>query len=65
MSSLEINADAQTQMSIVDMNGKVVGTQTLNSGSNSVSTSNLATGVYMASFTNDKGQKATVKFVKN
>ena len=63
-SSLEIYADAQTQMSIVDMNGKVVGTQTLNSGSNSVSTSNLATGVYMASFTNDKGQKATVKFVK-
>ncbi len=63
--SLQIEADAQTQMSIVDMNGKVVGKQVLNSGSNSVNTSSFAAGIYMASFTNEKGQKATVKFVKN
>ena len=63
-SSLQINADKQTQMSIVDMNGKVIGQETLTSGSNTVSISSFATGIYMASFTNDKGQKATVKFVK-
>lgn len=64
-SSLQIQADTQTQMSIVDMNGKIIGTQKLQSGSNTVNTATLATGIYMASFTNDKGQKATVKFVKN
>ncbi len=64
-STLQIDADAQTQMSIVDMNGKIVGQHTLQSGSNSVSTAGFATGIYMASFTNEKGQKATVKFVKN
>lgn len=63
-STLQIQADVQTQMSIVDMNGKVVGQQTLNSGSNSVSTATLSTGIYIASFTNDQGQKATTKFVK-
>ena len=63
--SLQIEADAQTQMSIVDMNGKIVGKQELHSGSNSVNTSSFATGIYMATFTNEKGQKATVKFVKN
>ncbi len=62
--SLHIDADAQTQMSIVDMNGKIVGKQTLGSGSNTVSTSGFAAGIYMASFTNEKGQKAKVKFVK-
>ena len=64
-SSLQIEADAQTQMSIVDMNGKIVGKQVLHSGSNSVNTSSFAAGIYMANFTNEKGQKATVKFVKN
>lgn len=63
--SLQIEADSQTQMSIVDMNGKVVGQQVLTSGSNTVNTSSFAAGIYMASFTNEKGQKATAKFVKN
>ncbi|WP_318642392.1 T9SS type A sorting domain-containing protein [Flavobacterium ardleyense] len=64
-SSLQVSAENQTQMSIIDINGKVVGQQTLNSGNNSVNTSSFATGIYMASFTNENGQKATVKFVKN
>ena len=63
--SLQIQADVQSQLSIVDMNGKVVGQQVLTSGSNSVNTSSYAAGIYMATFTNEKGQKATVKFVKN
>ena len=63
--NLQINADVQTQMNIVDMNGKIVAQQSLTSGSNTVSTATLATGIYMASFTNENGQKATVKFVKN
>ncbi len=63
--SLQINSDAQTQMSIVNMNGKIVGKQVLTSGSNVVNTSSFAAGIYMATFTNEKGQKATVKFVKN
>lgn len=64
-STLLIQADMQTQMSIVDLNGKVIAQQVLNSGSNTVNTSVLAKGVYLAAFTNDQGQKATVKFVKN
>lgn len=64
-SNLQIEASATTKMNIVDINGKIVGQQVLHSGSNSVNTSSFAAGIYMASFTNDKGQKATVKFVKN
>lgn len=64
-SSLQIDAETPTLMSIVDLNGKVVGKQTLTAGNNTVSISSFASGVYIASFTNDIGQKATVKFVKN
>lgn len=62
--SLEIEASKNTQMSMYDINGKLVREQNLNSGSHSIDTSILNSGTYILSFRNNEGQTATSKIIK-
>jgi Secretion system C-terminal sorting domain len=62
--SLEIEASKNTQLSMYDINGKLMREQILNSGSHSIDTSILNSGTYILSFRNNEGQTATSKIIK-
>lgn len=51
-------------MQVVDLNGRSVATQSFEEGNNRYNTSGLTSGIYIVKFTNNQGQTATVKIVK-
>ncbi len=51
-------------MQIVDINGRSVATQSFEEGSNRYNTSGLTSGIYIVKFTNNQGQAAAIKIVK-
>ncbi len=61
---IALSATQNVNLSLFDVNGKVVLSKGLLVGNNNVDVSNLATGVYIANFKNKAGQTATVKMVK-
>ena len=57
-----LNSDAK--MDLCDMMGKLILTNNLISGSNTVDLSSLPTGVYLVKFTNENNENKTLKVVK-
>lgn len=53
-----------TAMTIYDLNGKSVYTTNLEYGVQSINVSDLSSGVYVVSFTNEEGNSSTKKIVK-
>jgi hypothetical protein len=51
-------------MTIYDLNGKAVHKTNLNYGIQSIDVSDLSSGVYVVSFTNDEGNSSTKKIIK-
>lgn len=63
-SILELETPQAVAMRIYDLNGKLVQSQNLLSGTNSIPVSELTTSVYIIDFTSTEGKKYTTKFVK-
>jgi hypothetical protein len=63
-SVLELETPQAVAMRIYDINGKLVLSQNLLSGTNAIPVSELTTSVYIIDFTSTEGKKYTTKFVK-
>ncbi|MGK4569340.1 T9SS type A sorting domain-containing protein [Flavobacterium sp. 3HN19-14] len=61
---LNIRATKNVEMTLFDMNGRLVNTSKLTSGDHAINVSNLNAGVYIANFVNDEGRTATSKIIK-
>lgn len=64
-SILEVTATQNAKMELFNINGQTVKTVAIAAGSQSVDTSALATGVYIARFTNENKKTSQVRIVKN
>lgn len=62
--SIDLHVTNQSQANIYDLNGKLLATQSLVAGDNSIEASKLASGVYLVNLTTIEGKKATVKIIK-
>jgi Secretion system C-terminal sorting domain len=62
--SIDLQVTNQSQANVYDLNGKLVATQSLVAGDNSIEVSKLASGVYLVNITTIEGKKATVKIIK-
>jgi hypothetical protein len=61
---LELDVFKNTQMSIYDLNGKMIADYSLILGNHSIDVSNLKTSVYILNFNNYEGQKVSTRFIK-
>jgi len=61
---LTLDVLKSTSMAIYDLNGKSVYNSNLNYGIQSIDVSDLSSGVYVISFTNDEGNSTTKKIIK-
>ncbi|HMI08484.1 MAG TPA: T9SS type A sorting domain-containing protein [Flavobacterium sp.] len=61
---LEVQTQKDVTVTIYDLNGKLVNSTKLVSGTQSIDVSSLNAGMYIANFKNEAGQQATVKIIK-
>lgn len=61
---ISLIADADVELKVYDMNGKLAVARKLVAGESSVDVSLLSSGVYVAKFTNSLGRQASAKIVK-
>ena len=61
---IDLQVAKQATATIYDLNGKIVVTQSLLLGENSIEASNLASGLYLLNFKTNEGKEVTVKIVK-
>jgi hypothetical protein len=61
---LELDVFKNTQMSIYDLNGKMIADYSLILGNHSIDVSNLKTSVYILNFNNYEGEKVSTRFIK-
>lgn len=62
--TLSIEASKNNLLTIYDLNGKLIKTETLNLGANTVDVSNLNKGMYILNFKNEDGKSASLKAIK-
>lgn len=63
--SLDLTANTDAKLDIVNINGQIVRTAGIANGTQSVDLSSVAAGVYFARFTTSENKTAQIKFVKN
>ena len=61
---LDIISKEPLQLFLYDINGRKVQNNSLISGTNSIGVNNLASGIYLLNFINEKGINATAKIIK-
>ncbi|MHA3786875.1 T9SS type A sorting domain-containing protein [Flavobacterium hauense] len=64
-STLDLTANQNAKLQIVNINGQIIKTIAVANGSQSIDLSSAATGVYFARFTTEDNKTAQVKIVKN
>jgi len=62
---LEVDASVNATLQVFNINGQIVKTVALNSGSQFIDLSNLTTAVYIARFTTSTNQSSEIRIVKN
>lgn len=62
--TLLIDASKINELTIYDLNGKLIMTETLILGANKVDVSNLSKGMYILNFKNEDGKSASLKAIK-
>lgn len=62
--ALLIDASKTNELTIYDLNGKLIMTETLILGANTVDVSNLSKGMYILNFKNEDGKSASLKAIK-
>lgn len=63
--TLDINANLNAKLQIVNINGQTIKSYAVTNGSQSIDLSTVATGVYFARFTTEENKTAQIKIVKN
>lgn len=63
-SAIELGLDADTQVVLYDLNGKLIKQENLTSGNQLLDVSNLMSGVYILNVKNNQGREASTKIVK-
>lgn len=63
--TLDITANQNAKMQIVNINGQIVKSTAVVNGSQSIDLSTVAAGVYFARFTTEENKTAQIKIVKN
>ncbi|PZR20497.1 MAG: hypothetical protein DI539_10625 [Flavobacterium psychrophilum] len=63
--TLDITANQNAKLQIVNINGQIVRSASIANGSQSIDLSSAATGVYFAKFTTEENKTAQIRFVKN
>lgn len=61
---LEITSDKPVQLHLMDISGRMVLSEQLNSGRSTISVSSIPNGMYVAVFTSESGQTTSRKIVK-
>lgn len=61
---LEISTDKPVQLRLMDISGRMVLSEQLNSGRSSISVSSIPNGMYVAVFTSESGQTTSRKILK-
>ena len=62
--TLELTLDSDTQVELVDLNGKQIRNEQFTSGNQVIEVSNLTSGVYILNVKNNQGRTASTKIVK-
>lgn len=62
--TLSVDASKNNLLTIYDLNGKLIMTETLKLGANTVDVSNLNKGMYILNFKNEDGKSASLKAIK-
>ena len=63
-SAIELGLDADTQVMLYDLNGRLIRQENLTSGTQVLEVSNLSAGVYILNVKNNQGKEASTKIVK-
>ncbi len=63
--TLDITAKQNTKLELFNINGQAVKTLTISTGTQSVDTSAIATGFYIARFTSEDNKTSQIRIVKN
>lgn len=63
--SLEVSATQNAKLEMFNINGQIIKTATITSGSQSVDVSGLSNGVYITRFTNEENKTSQIRVVKN
>jgi len=63
--TLDFESTTSGMVALYDLNGKQIAQNTFSEGINTINIVSFATGMYIASFTDNKNRTATVKLIKN